>query len=75
MVLMDVKELSAYLRVKPGTIRCWVSQGVIPFDKLGPGEKGCVRFDKKEIDRWIRGSLRRERRIKKRQGKGNGGGI
>lgn len=70
--LMDVKELSSYLKVKPGTIRCWVCHGAIPFVKLQPGDKGCVRFDRKEIDRWITANLRRERRITKRQ---NGGGI
>jgi len=64
---MDTKELSAYLRVKSGTIRCWVCHGSIPYVKLQPGERGCVRFDRQEIDRWIKANLRRERRIIKRQ--------
>ena len=67
MEMMDVKDLSSYLRVKAGTIRCWVCHGSIPFVKLQPGERGCVRFEKGEIDRWIRANLRRERRITKRQ--------
>ena len=65
--LMTVNELSSYLKVKPGTIRCWICKKVIPIAKLGPGERGCVRFVRKEIDRWIQSNLRRERRITKRQ--------
>jgi excisionase family DNA binding protein len=67
--LLDTKELAVYLRVKPGTIRCWVCQGSIPYIKLQPGERGAVRFDRAEINRWIKGSLRRERRVTKRQGR------
>jgi excisionase family DNA binding protein len=65
--ILDCKELGFYLKVKSSTIRVWVSQGTIPFLKLQPGEKGTVRFDRKEIDRWIHSCLRRERRVEKRQ--------
>jgi hypothetical protein len=65
--LMDAKELSLYLKVKPGTIRVWTCQGLIPYCKLGPGERGVVRYDRRSIDAWIKGNLRRERRITKRQ--------
>ncbi len=70
MTILDVKELSALLRVKSGTIRCWVSQGTIPYVKLGPGEKGLVRFDLQRIEAWVKSNLRRERRLMKRQSKG-----
>jgi DNA-binding transcriptional MerR regulator len=64
---MDCKELSTYLRVKPSTIRVWTSQGIVPRAKLGPGEKGIVRYEKGSIDRWVRSCLRRERRMEKRR--------
>jgi excisionase family DNA binding protein len=67
MEIMDSKELANYLKVKPSTIRVWVSLRTIPFSKLGPGKKAAVRFDKKEIDRWLHSCLRRERRVEKRQ--------
>ncbi len=70
MQLMDAKELSAYLKVKQGTIRAWTSGGIIPHVKLGPGEKGVVRYLKEEVDKWIKGNLRRERRIEKKRQKG-----
>ena len=74
MTMLDVKALSQYLQVKPGTIRSWTSSGSIPYVKLGPGEKGVVRYPQEEIDKWIKGNLRRERRITKRQEKGEESG-
>jgi excisionase family DNA binding protein len=74
VTLMSAQQLSEYLQVKPGTIRGWTSSGLIPHVKLGPGEKGVVRYPREEIDRWIKGNLRRERRISKRQGRGESGG-
>jgi excisionase family DNA binding protein len=67
MTLLDSKQISEYLAVKPGTIRAWTCAGVIPSVKLGPGEKGVVRYPKEEIDKWVKSCLRRERRITKRQ--------
>jgi excisionase family DNA binding protein len=72
MTLLDVKQLSEYLQVKSGTIRAWTCTGIIPYVKLGPGEKGVVRYPREEIDKWIKGNLRRERRITKRQRERNG---
>ena len=72
MILWDVKQLSAYLAVKPGTIRAWTSNGSIPHVKLGPGGKGVVRYPRELIDRWVMSNLQRERRISKRQDNGMG---
>ena len=44
MTLWDAKQISEYLQVKAGTIRAWTCNGVIPSVKLGPGEKGVVRY-------------------------------
>ncbi len=69
MTLWDAKQVSEYLAVKAATVRSWTSAGIIPHVKLGPGEKGVVRYPKEEIDKWIKSCLRRERRITKRQEK------
>jgi len=69
MILLNAKQVSDYLQVKTGTIRSWTCAGVIPSVKLGPGEKGVVRYPKEEVDKWVRSCLRRERRITKRQEK------
>ncbi len=54
-MLLDVKQLSQYLRVKPSTLYAWVSERKIPFLKV----IGCIRFRQDEIDAWLE-SLRSE---------------
>lgn len=49
MKLIDIHTLSLMLSVKPKTVYDWVHRGVIPYVKLGK----LVRFDEKEIMRWI----------------------
>ena len=44
--LIDVKELSLRLCIARGTLYNWVSQGRVPFKKIGR----CVRFDWEEIE-------------------------
>jgi len=44
--LIDVKELSARLSIAKGTLYNWVSQGRLPFKKIGR----CLRFDWDEIE-------------------------
>ena len=53
--LIDVDELAAYLKLKKQTIYNWLNQGKISGIKVG----GVWRFDRKEIDAWLR-SRRRE---------------
>jgi excisionase family DNA binding protein len=50
MKYLSVQELSSYLNVKVKTIYSWISLKEIPHLKLGR----LVRFDKEEIDRWIK---------------------
>jgi excisionase family DNA binding protein len=45
----DIRQLSAYLNVKPSTLYAWVAQGKIPCRKI----HRLVRFDPNEIDRWL----------------------
>jgi excisionase family DNA binding protein len=48
--LIDVDELAHYLRLKKQTIYNWLSQGKISGIKVG----GVWRFDRKEVDAWLK---------------------
>lgn len=56
--LMDIEELADYLRLKRQTIYNWLHQGKISGIKVG----GVWRFDKKEVDSWLRSHHRRNNR-------------
>jgi excisionase family DNA binding protein len=47
---MNIEELADYLRLRKQTIYNWLSQKKISGFKVG----GVWRFDKKEIDAWLR---------------------
>jgi excisionase family DNA binding protein len=49
MPLMDIKEVSAWLNLKPSTLYLWVSQGKIPALKI----HGVIRFQRDVIEQWI----------------------
>ena len=53
--LMDLEELAGYLRLKKQTIYNWLHENKISGIKVG----GVWRFDKKEVDRWLRAHYRR----------------
>lgn len=55
--LLDVDELAKYLKLQKQTIYNWLSQRKISGIKLG----GVWRFDKKEIDKWLRSQSRKVR--------------
>jgi excisionase family DNA binding protein len=50
-VLLDYEELSNLLKVPKGTLYAWVSEGRIPFIRLGPRT---VRFDTEQVQEWLR---------------------
>jgi excisionase family DNA binding protein len=50
MPLMDIKEVSAWLNLKPSTLYLWVSQGKIPALKI----HGVIRFQREVIEQWMR---------------------
>ncbi len=52
--LMDVEELASYLRLKRQTIYNWLHENKISGIKVG----GVWRFDKKEIDKWLKSNYR-----------------
>jgi excisionase family DNA binding protein len=51
---MDLDELASYLRLKKQTIYNWLHESKISGIKVG----GVWRFDKKEIDRWLKSRYR-----------------
>ncbi len=57
--LLDVDELAKYLKLQKQTIYNWLSQRKISGIKLG----GVWRFDKREIDKWLRSQSRKIRDV------------
>lgn len=49
MALMDIKEVSAWLNVKPSTLYAWVSHGKIPALKI----HRVIRFQRDVIEQWM----------------------
>ncbi|MFH0790437.1 MAG: helix-turn-helix domain-containing protein [Candidatus Omnitrophota bacterium] len=60
--LIDIDELANYLRLKKQTIYNWLHQGKISGMKVG----GVWRFDRKEVDVWLK-SRRRLTRVGDKQ--------
>lgn len=52
--LIDIEELANYLKLKKQTIYNWLSAGKISGIKVG----GVWRFDRKEVDAWLRSKRR-----------------
>jgi excisionase family DNA binding protein len=52
--LINIDELADYLRLQKQTIYNWLSQGKISGIKVG----GVWRFDRKEIDNWLKSKRR-----------------
>lgn len=48
--LMDIEELSSYLRLEKQTLYNWLNKKKISGIKLGH----VWRFEKKDIDKWLR---------------------
>ena len=58
--LMDIDELADYLRLKRQTIYNWLHQRKISGIKVG----GVWRFDRKEVDNWLKSRRRFSKEIK-----------
>ena len=52
--LMNIDELADYLRIQRQTIYNWLNQGKITGIKVG----GVWRFDRKDVDDWLRSRRR-----------------
>ena len=53
--LLDVDDLAQYLKLQKQTIYNWLNQRKISGIKIG----GVWRFDKAEIDRWLKSQARK----------------
>ena len=53
--LLDVEELAKYLKLRKQTIYNWLNQQKISGIKIG----GVWRFDKREIDLWLKSQSRK----------------
>jgi excisionase family DNA binding protein len=51
MALLDIKEVSTWLNLKPTTLYLWVAQGKIPALKI----HGVIRFRRDDIEAWLEG--------------------
>ena len=50
-IMLTIKELSAWLNIKPSTLYLWVSQKKIPCCRI----HGLIRFDSDAIQAWLNG--------------------
>jgi excisionase family DNA binding protein len=48
-MLLTIKDLSAWLNIKPSTLYLWAAQGKIPCQKI----HGLIRFDRQAIRQWL----------------------
>jgi excisionase family DNA binding protein len=58
--LLDVDDLAKYLKLQKQTIYNWLNQRKISGMKIG----GVWRFDKQEVDKWLKSQSRRAKRRK-----------
>ncbi len=49
--MLTVKELSAWLNIKPSTLYLWASENKIPCRRI----HGLVRFEREAIQAWLNG--------------------
>ena len=47
--MLTVKELSAWLKIKPSTLYLWASQNKIPCRRI----HGLLRFEREDIQEWL----------------------
>lgn len=58
--LIDIDELAQYLKLQKQTIYNWLHEGKISGIKVG----GVWRFDRREVDSWLRSRRRVSRDAK-----------
>jgi len=56
--LLDVDDLAKYLKLQKQTIYNWLNQQKISGMKIG----GVWRFDKREIDKWLKSQARKSKK-------------
>ena len=56
--LLDVDDLAKYLKLQKQTIYNWLNQRKISGMKIG----GVWRFDKQEVDKWLKSQARKSKK-------------
>jgi excisionase family DNA binding protein len=51
MALLNIKDVSTWLNLKPSTVYHWAAQGKLPALRLG----GLLRFRREDIETWLVG--------------------
>jgi excisionase family DNA binding protein len=55
---MTREQAAAYLQVHKGTVYDWAKKGLLPYSKLGDGEKAPMRFSKEDLDYFAKDQRR-----------------
>lgn len=58
--LANAKDIAQLLNVKPSTVYEWARTKYIPCVPIG----GCIRFDRTEVDKWLREKRRAGRKTR-----------
>jgi excisionase family DNA binding protein len=48
-MLLTIKDVSAWLNIKPSTLYLWAAQGKIPCQRI----HGLIRFDRDKVMGWL----------------------
>lgn len=51
--LLSAKDAALYLSVSDRTLWSWGNSGVIPRLNIGIGQRPMIRYDMRDLDRWI----------------------
>lgn len=62
-------QAAAYLQVHPDTLFHWAKDGMLPFSKLGDGERAPMRFHREDLDEFARNRRRVEANPQRSSGK------
>lgn len=66
-MLLTIKDVSAWLNIKPSTLYLWAAQGKIPCQKI----HGLIRFDRDRVTEWLESFDRKPPRIMTSHSRGN----
>lgn len=48
------REMASLLKISINTLNLWICRKKIPFVKLGQSKKAPVRFNREEIESWLK---------------------
>jgi len=57
---LTVEEVAKMYKLSPSTIRGYVFEKTIPYIKMGSGKKSPIRFNRNDLNEWIRGMSQKE---------------